>query len=90
MDEGKLEETLTHFKSLEKSFIGLMLDNWPEPLRQRLNTLLTIVIGYCELAQRLFDAGDMTPECVELWKDTPRWLFDGDKIQVKTYQTSRF
>ena len=33
MDEGTLEEAVAHFKSLEKSFIGLMLDNWSEPLR---------------------------------------------------------
>ena len=33
MDEGKLEGAVAHFKSLEQSFIGLMLDNWPEPLR---------------------------------------------------------
>jgi hypothetical protein len=33
MDEGKLEEVVAHFKSLEQSFIGLMLDNWSEPLR---------------------------------------------------------
>ena len=50
MDEGKLEDTVAHFKSLEQSFIGLMLDNWPEPLRQRLMTLLTVVVAFLELA----------------------------------------
>lgn len=48
-------------------------------------TLLTAVVAFCELATRLHKAGDMTPECVELWKDTPRWVFDGEKIRVRTY-----
>jgi hypothetical protein len=90
MDEGKLEGAVTHFKSLEATLIGLVLDNWPKQLRQRLNTLLTVVVAFGELAQRLLNAGDKTPECVELWKDTPRWVFDGEKVQVKSYQTSRF
>lgn len=90
MDEGKLEGVVTHLKSLEQSFISLMLDNWPELFRQRLNTLLTVVVAFSELAERLYTAGEMTQECVELWKDTPRWVFDGEKIQVKTYQKSRF
>jgi hypothetical protein len=29
MDEGKLEGTVAHFKNLEASFIGLVLDNKP-------------------------------------------------------------
>ena len=67
-----------------------MLGNWTEPLRKRLNTLLQIVIAFSELALRLQNAGDMTEECVELWKDIPRWVFDGDKVQVKSHQTNRF
>lgn len=90
MDEGTLEEAVDHFKSLEQCFIGLMLNNWSDKLRKRLMTLLTVVVAFCELAKRLHQAGDMTTECVELWKDTPRWVYDGEKVRVKTYQTSRF
>jgi hypothetical protein len=48
-------------------------------------TLLTVVVAFYELSQRLHKAGDMTEECNELWKDTPRWVFDGEKVQVKTF-----
>jgi hypothetical protein len=41
-------------------------------------TLFTIVEAFYELGQRLLDAGDQ--ERAELWKDTPRWVFDGEKV----------
>ena len=44
-----------------------MLEDWPESFRERLMTLLTVVITFSELAQRLNDLGTMTQECVELW-----------------------
>ena len=69
---------MAHFKSLEASFIGLVLDDWPKSLRVKLCTLLTVVEAFCELAQRLLDVGDQ--ERAELWKDTPRWVFDGEKV----------
>ena len=90
MDEGTLQEAVSHFKCIEQTFIGLMLDQRPEPLRQRLITLLTVVVAFYGLAQRLLNGGEMNEECVELWRDTPRWVFDGDKVQVITHQNSRF